>query len=232
VLVFGAPVGITPVRVQVERGLQEVQVRCGSQRSLLHRVNVEKATTLSVRLAGDAALEPDLTDAVDLLYGDAAQQADAANHAQVLAAEAGAQSFVLVANAQDGLHLSWHHAGGMQTTLVPRGASREVMEAAVDSLFEKGGVQPASQPVVKRRTVDDYGVGLSIIGVGLAGTLPVTIVSAKIGELEGPALWVPLAVAAATTLTGVAILWAAPFGKRRAYRAQVALNSVTFGGTF
>lgn len=86
-----------------------------------------------------------------------------------------------------------------------------------------------------RRTDADYSLAF-LVGVGAPGLLvslgylPL-LASGTLSERQS--LWIPVGVASAGALAAVAVLWAAPFGRRDArYRLRAGLTSISLQANF
>jgi hypothetical protein len=95
--------------------------------------------------------------------------------------------------------------------------------------------RPSAHPTRLRRNDADYSLAF-IAGIGAPallltlGYLPL-LASDTLGP--APRLWLPVGIAAAGALAGVAVIWAAPFSRSRAnYRLQAGLTSVSLLGQF
>jgi len=247
--IYGAPVGLTPARVQVEPGTQEVLLRCaGGRQSALHTVKAAGETPLVIRLDGDAALQSQGFEA-SLLYPRGVGLQHAREHAAALAGEATADSFVLALPKQGELELSIQRTSGelLGSVTVARGASREERERAVTALLHPGRTESANsakpaKATSPRRARADRWLGGSLLGLSLLSSIwPLTAI-AKDGDCFGSSCdrvwsgtgaktWLPVGVCIGGAIAGTVVLWAAPFG-RRAYRVQLGVLSLQLGGTF
>lgn len=243
---YGNLVGVTPMVIDVTPGTQEVQIECQGRASAVHRVEVVGARDVVLRLGADAALV-DSGGISWLRYEDGRGAVQGAEDASALAAEAGADSFVLVRAERSEVGVEWVRiTGSLQgAAKVPVGAAVEKREAAIKSVFrrEVAAVQidrdehPTTKP---RRVWADYALGGGLFVAGAALSVYPLIAIARDGQCTdsscdavyrgksagGIAM---LAGGALLAASGVAVVWIGPFGRRA--RVTVA-NGISLNGEF
>jgi hypothetical protein len=235
--VGGASVGVTPIRVDIPEGINDVQIECDSRVSLVHRVNTRNTKDVIIRLDGDAAFSQKFGRATLLSY-DAGKSTRALNDALALAVTAGAHSFVLASPHSGGWSVQWVDSEGERanTVLVSSSSSTEV-DAALSKLFA------ADRPLLTRgasahelkRAWQDKVLGVSLISAALGAAIYPAIALSKSGCVNDscervytrtdPVSWALLGVSSAMLATGVTILVVAPFGRR--LHTQVTLGAGT-----
>jgi hypothetical protein len=255
VLLYGAVVGKTPLRIDVPRGPQEVRLRCGDRASLVHHVDVGRPLDLAVRMPGDAAFQGFHGSASVLTYPTPAGLHSAADHASAFALEAGAASWVTISSEGDAWRLDWGHvdAPGASSVRIRKDAAAPALQAAL------AGFRPPALVAASSRASGGHGARVERSGADIA--LGTSLLAAGVGSAVFPAwafaqggrcadggdcehmkqrggdaaAWAVLGVSSALVASGVALLWRAPFGRRRARRETeigLAYSGVSVRGTF
>ena len=251
--IYGGVSGFTPITVDVIPGQHEVQVVCGGRASRLHRIIVDGTRDLVIRMTADEVLS-EFDGTPWLRYASAAQAEQVLDDAGALAAEARADSIVLVRLTQSGdAEVEWLHppATLMGAGRVDRSGDRARRLAQVEAVFQP---QTLAAPVAKnneddggrtsrgprRRMWADYLVGGGLIVAGGVFSVAPLMGVARNGKcvdaectqsytgssVKGS---VTLGISAALVVSGVAVLWLAPFGKRLSLRVA---NGISVRGTF
>jgi len=250
IFLFGAAIGKTPMRIDVQTGAQELQVQCGERVSRVHSIQVIGPRDLVVRLDGDAAIPdtaaPSLATVLEYPTPDSA--ADAIDHAAALAAEAEAQTFVLVSRVAGHWQLQWGatEGGDVRTGNLDLEISGTAQDAALTTLFRNGSMEKHPQYVrhSAQRSWKDVALGTGLLIGGVAASIyPILAIAnaescsegcSRVGVSGNATTWSLLGVSTALVASGVTVLWAAPFGRRLQNRADIAigLGSVHLSGRF
>ena len=250
--IYGGVSGFTPITVDVIPGSHEIQVVCGGRASRLHRITVDGPRDLVIRMTADEVLA-EFDGTPWLRYESAAQAEQVLDDAGALAAEARADSIVLVRLAQSGdAEVEWLHppATLMGAGRVDRGGDRAHRLAQVEAVFQpqslaapiaKSGIdERPTRRQARRRMWADYLVGGGLIVAGGVFSVAPLIGVARDNKCVDAGCTekytgssvkgsVTLGISAALVASGVTVLWLAPFGKR--FSVQVA-NGVSLRGAF
>lgn len=251
VLLFGKPMGVTPLRLEVQEGEQEVQLQCESGTSRVHRISVSTSRELVVRLDGDAAISGSTNKAVVLSYAAASNPQHILDHVAALAAEAGARSFVVIGATDGGWSLQWANVddSGVRSAKVAAHSSSAEIENALASLFAAAPVA-AAQPRAKLEKTSrkpswkDRALGSALV-VGGAGVGAFSIVSMLDDGCAGSDCsrkktvidvqpWALVGGAGALLAAGVTVLVVQPFSRREHARTSISLgpSSIHVKGSF
>lgn len=242
---YGTLVGMTPMVIDVMPGEQEVQLTCYGGRSAVHRLEVDGARDLVVRMGADAALV-ESEDVSWLRYEPGRGVVQGVEDASALASEAGADSFVLIRADEPEVSVVWvRGAAFLQgASKVPFTAAPKQRAALIESIFHKGAssVTTDAEPSKREppRAWADYALGGGLIAVGAALSVYPLLAIARDGQCTDSSCGslydgrnaggiAMLAGAGLLAASGVSIVWIGPFGKR----ASVTLgNGVSFKGAF
>lgn len=247
VLVYGARIGNAPLRTDVVPGPQEVQLRCDQLYGAVHSLNVTGSRQLAIRWDGDAARRQDSGRTVTLLYKNAAAMREAVDHANAFAGEVGAESFVLLSFSGENAQLGRYRVAGSQVNgqQASAGASDDERRSTIERVLQPQAAPSSAAPTVPqlRRHWADYVVGGTLVLGGVAGSIRPWRAFALDGECvnasceqvydgRGPLVYVGTIGTALMVGAGIAVLWRAPFGRRRAFSVQAGLSQLQVRGTF
>ncbi len=243
--VYGAPVGVTPLVVEVAPGPQEFQLECSGKRGPVHRLEVHRARSLTLRQSADDAYE--LRQGTPALrYVTEQDSARVLNDAHALAEEAEADSFVVVEAQRDGVAVQWVRAPAklLRRELVARSMAPLQRRGTVARIFAAKPVSEEAEvrfsTTSRRRSAADYwlGGGLLVLGAGLAVYPSLALawdgrcVDATCEEVYAARSWkasLLFGASGALMVAGAAVLWVGPFGKR--YKVSIA-NGLAVQGSF
>lgn len=246
VLLYGAAVGTTPTTVSVQKGRQEVQIRCATddrpRYSRVHELNLTSNAELVVHLEGDRAFR-----SKRLVYSADSAKGRALDHALALAAEAGASSFVLIVPHGDGWHFQWVSSEGGRLLGETRPSTADTT-ASIETLFNGLPPPPPTsatdgeryQPSRNWRDVS-VGAGL-LVAAAAAAAYPITTITRQ-GECEnadcsstygrpGAVSWALVGASSLLVGAGTAVLWAAPFGRAERVKLTLGIGGLRIRGTF
>lgn len=241
VRVFGGAVGVTPLRLRLLAGRQEIQVVCGKQESLVHAVDATRSVDVVIRPGADRAWSSAFSTASQLSYEDGAAAVRAADDAAVLSTEVGAVRFVLARMFDDGpvLH-AYEDSRWVSSVRVPPGSTHEEVVGLVSRLYAQDDEIPA---VVAREAADTrqqvrrdpavfansaLGAGLIAAGVGLSA-YPVFALSR---DDAGGGAWGAFGAAAALVTSGVLVLTLRPLIQRESTVVVVGPTGASVRGSF
>lgn len=237
VLVYGAPVGTTPTKVELLQGPQEIQLRCGTRMSRLHRLELHADRGMLVRLDAEQALDP--TTPV-LLYPDASSLQSAVSHAAGYAHESHAASVVVVElhdNQFQLRHVDANDGSVLSTAIFGQQDAPQARVAAIDSLLSRR--PPATTPRAPKSRIANWTLGSALVLSGAALAAYPLVVVARSGKCDDASscyagtsaanlTW--LGISGALVGAGVAVLTWAPLGRHAELRVGAA--SIQMRGTF
>lgn len=248
VRLYGATVGLTPMRTEVQPGPQEVQIRCGNRTSQLHKIEVTRPGDLIVRLDADAKSTEGPLGAMLLAYDtlDAANKS-ALDDARALATSAESDSLILISLGSRSVQLWWHDMANRRTHSVTLRADVTAAEhsRAIGELFEPKSALSTTprSTVATSRSWADITLGSGLLFTGLATAAYAGADWARDGECANEGCsrvhvdhkgrqWALFAAGAALTSAGVFVLWRAPFKKRTGLEMGTSFQSVHVRGAF
>jgi len=244
-LIYGSRAGITPLRILVEPGHQEIQLDCNGRRSLLHHVHAADTTTsiATIWLSGDEAFSASGGMPFWLRYREADELEQVEEHARALALESRLDSFAIIRSDEAGIRVDWFRDGSTGRSVRVSPSDSEVQRAtALKSVFQRGSPQdpgPVEKPGA-RRVLADYLLGGALIAAGAALMIyPLRALSREDDRVEagGPAREQNMALVmglfgsgTAAVASGALVIALGPFGQRQ--RVQVALHPLQLRGSF